>query len=217
MHEMLCAGEPICLLPGGTIWWPRTRTLIAADLHLGKAASFRASGIPVPVGTTQETLDRLGALLAQQDAARLLVLGDFFHARSGLSDELRNSLRAWRAKHQAVAMHVVAGNHDRGIYHEIADLGMALHAVPMKEGPFIFAHAPAQVDGGYLLCGHLHPAVRLSGAGLRRQPCFYFTRNYVVLPAFGAFTGAHLVTPGPEDRIYVAGPDAVIPLSSRRC
>lgn len=217
MHEILCAGETIGLLPGGAIWWPRARTLIAADLHLGKAASFRASGIPVPAGTTQETLDRLGALLGRWNATRLIVLGDFFHARSGLGDELRQSLRTWRAEHQAVAMQVVAGNHDRGIHHEIEDLGMALHAAPMKEAPFVFVHAPEQIDGGYLLCGHLHPAVRLPGAGLRRQPCFLFTRDYAVLPAFGAFTGAHLIKPGPEDRIFASGPDTVIPLRSRGC
>ena len=40
-----------------------SRTLFVADLHLGKSATFRARGLPVPSGTTQDNLRRLAALV----------------------------------------------------------------------------------------------------------------------------------------------------------
>jgi uncharacterized protein len=43
----------IVLLPGRAAWMPATRTLLVADLHLGKAATFRHAGIPVPEGSAQ--------------------------------------------------------------------------------------------------------------------------------------------------------------------
>lgn len=45
-------GERIDLLPERAAWWPAARTLFVADAHLGKAAVFRARGLPVPEATT---------------------------------------------------------------------------------------------------------------------------------------------------------------------
>ena len=53
------AGEALDLLSERALWWPAERMLFVADLHLGKAASYRALGQPVPGGTTQENLARL--------------------------------------------------------------------------------------------------------------------------------------------------------------
>jgi len=77
---ILLAGEPVHLLAQHALWWPAQGTLFIADLHLGKAATFRARGIPVPAGTTQGNLDRLSALLQGLPVRRLVVLGDFLHA-----------------------------------------------------------------------------------------------------------------------------------------
>ncbi|HET7427286.1 MAG TPA: DEAD/DEAH box helicase, partial [Gemmatimonadales bacterium] len=52
------AGEDLVLLPERALFWPRTATLVVADLHWGKAATFRAAGIPIPTGTTGEDLAR---------------------------------------------------------------------------------------------------------------------------------------------------------------
>ena len=43
------SGEQLDLLPEKAIWWPRRRTLLVADVHCGKDATFRAMGVPVPV------------------------------------------------------------------------------------------------------------------------------------------------------------------------
>ena len=42
-----------------TLWHPDSSTLLLSDLHLGKGAHFRQSGIPVPDGGETDDLNRL--------------------------------------------------------------------------------------------------------------------------------------------------------------
>src|SRR5258706_9161580 len=108
------AGETVELLPERALFWPRTRTLVVADLHWGKAATFRAAGIPIPAGTTTSDLARLNAILDRTGARRILILGDLFHAAPGRAAPTTLAmLRRWRASHANVDMLLVRGNHDR--------------------------------------------------------------------------------------------------------
>ena len=77
------AGEQLVLLPERAAYWRRVQTLLVADPHFGKAAAFRAAGVPVPRGTTTGSLARLDAALARTGATRIVFLGDFLHARVG--------------------------------------------------------------------------------------------------------------------------------------
>ena len=61
----IVAGETLTLFPERAAFWQRENTLLVADVHFGKAAAFRAGGIPVPGGTTAEALGRLDDLIAQ--------------------------------------------------------------------------------------------------------------------------------------------------------
>jgi metallophosphoesterase superfamily enzyme len=49
---------------------PEYRTLLVADAHFGKTVSFRKLGVPVPRGTTTETLNGLAALVRDASAER---------------------------------------------------------------------------------------------------------------------------------------------------
>ena len=59
--------ETLWLLPDKALYWPARRALLVADVHIGKAASYRALHQPVPRGTTEATLARLDTLLARHD------------------------------------------------------------------------------------------------------------------------------------------------------
>ncbi|MEK9774882.1 MAG: DEAD/DEAH box helicase, partial [Quisquiliibacterium sp.] len=59
------AGVCLTLLPQRAVLIEHERALLVSDLHLGKAATFRKLGVPVPEGTTLATLARLDALLEQ--------------------------------------------------------------------------------------------------------------------------------------------------------
>ena len=95
-YETALCGERVVLHPERALHWPAGGTLFVADVHLGKAASFRAGGVPLPRGGTQADLARLGSLLARTKAARLVILGDFLHARAGRVAALEVSFKAWR-------------------------------------------------------------------------------------------------------------------------
>ena len=68
--------------------------LFVADVHLGKAAAFRAGGVPLPRGSTAADLARLAAVLQETGAQRLVVLGDFLHGAAGRVAALDTAFRA---------------------------------------------------------------------------------------------------------------------------
>src|SRR5688572_30053218 len=107
------AGEKLSLLPERALWWERQRTLFIADPHFGKASAFRAAGIAVPELSHDADLVRLDDVLSATAAARLVILGDFFHAKAGRTDATLTALAAWRNRHMKLEVILVPGNHDR--------------------------------------------------------------------------------------------------------
>lgn len=208
-------GEQLVLMPEHTLWMPERKTLLIADAHFGKAATFRAGGIFVPRGTTATTLARLDAALTRTDAARLIFLGDLLHAREGRSPETLRLVAEWRASRAAVEMVLVRGNHDRAAGDPPESLGIACVDAPMLEGPFAFTHHPRVVDGCYDIAGHVHPAVRLRGRGRQweRLACFWVRSDVMVLPAFGDFTGLGDVELAEGDRAFAVADGAVVEVS----
>ena len=212
------AGGVLTLLPDRAVWSPPGRTLFVADLHLGKAAAFRAAGAPAPFGASEETLRRLGALADGLAAERLVVLGDFTHGRASVTDGLAESLRAWRRARAALDCLFVLGNHDRRAAHLYQGCGFRIAAVPAIVAGLECRHHPLDGDarqpGGVALVGHLHPVARLRGRGRDsiRLPCFMIAGRQIVLPAFGEFTGGSLVRPEKGERVVLAAPDRLIDL-----
>ena len=210
------AGETLVLFPERAAWWVGARTLLVADPHFGKAATFRSLGVPVPRGTTADALERLDAILRRVDVRRVLFLGDFLHARRGRSESTLGAVARWREGHRDIAMTNVRGNHDR----EAGDVpGVGIDGVdaPLVEPPFVFAHVPVEDENGYVIAGHLHPGADLVGAGRQhvRLPCFWFGSRTAVVPAFGDFTGLRAVSPGRGDRVLVIASGEIVERAAR--
>ncbi len=207
IYETTLCGERVSLHPERALHWPAAGTLFVADVHLGKAAAFRAGGVPLPRGSTQADLARLSSLLASTGAARLVVLGDFLHARAGRVAALDASFKAWRATHAPLQVVLVRGNHDDRAGDPPSDWGIDVVAEPHLLAPFLACHIPMTPPTGYALCGHVHPGVFLRGtADTERLPCFVLGARRAILPAFGSFTGLATVTPGAGERLVaVAG------------
>jgi DNA ligase-associated metallophosphoesterase len=215
--EVRLAGETVLLLPERALFGPRAAALIAADLHWGKAATFRAAGIPVPAGTTSADLARLDAALERTCARRLLVLGDLFHARAGrVAAGTRAELRRWRGLHPKLEILLVRGNHDRHSGDPPEDLRINCVNAPAFVPPFILRHEPTAAGEGYTLAGHIHPGLVLSGPALQRErlPCFLLSERMAVLPAFGSFTGLATIEPRAGDRAFVVAEADVIEVRS---
>ena len=212
------AGEELVVHPELALHWPRTSTLFVADPHFGKAATFRAAGIPVPRGTTTSGIERLDALIHRSAVRRVLFLGDFLHAKEGRAPETLRQLADWRARRNDVELVLVRGNHDARAGDPPGDLGIRCVDAPMLEPPFVFAHYPAPSNDGYVLGGHLHPGVHLVGAGrqVERLPCFWFGARVGVLPAYGDFTGLATVSPAEDDHVFVVAEGRVLEVSGKR-
>ena len=179
-------GEALVLDKSGAAWWPRTRTLVFADLHLEKGSSYARGGQFLPPYDTRATLRRMAEAAARRAPVRIIALGDSFHdpfAAERLGTEDRAMLMAL-----AKAAHFIwiAGNHDP---HPPAWLGGSVMA-EWREGSLIFRHEPrAEAEPGEI-AGHLHPATRVAkyGRGVRRR-CFAADAMRLLLPSFGAYTG----------------------------
>ncbi len=215
MIELGWRGASLTLFAERALWWRERRTLVIADPHWGKAAAFRAAGIPVPEGGTAADLARLSTLLARSAAQRLVILGDCIHARAGRDPAILALIAGWRARHAGLAIALISGNHDRHAGDPPDDWRFTVHRQPIVDGPFAFAHEPLAHPGGYCLAGHVHPAVRLRdrGGATLRTACFHFARDIALLPAFGSFTGNADIRPTVGDRIFAIGPGAVIEIA----
>jgi DNA ligase-associated metallophosphoesterase len=212
-------GERLELHVDRALHWPARATILVADTHFGKDAAFRRAGIPIPKATSDDDLARLGRLVDVTGAERVLVLGDFFHARPTADEPFAARLADWLADRPGLRLSAIPGNHDRhggaGMLAGLVEWLPEGHAEP----PFVFRHEPVADPAGYVLAGHIHPVMRLESAARDRfrLPVLWLSAGFGVLPSFGGFTGGALVTPAPGDRVWALAPDAVmeIPVGGR--
>ncbi len=208
------ASQTVWLLPHAALYWPDRKVLFVADVHLGKAASFRQQGQPVPQGTTTDTLNRLSAAIDATQARHLVVLGDFMHSAAiKKSVPTLAAIGAWRARHSAMHLTLIRGNHDQQAGDP--DPGFAIEVVsePWVLDPFDCRHEPpVGASDRFWLAGHVHPVFTLkSRAGDKiRLTGFALSQSGIVLPAFGAFTGGYPYALNPDDACFVIAQDEVL-------
>ena len=209
-------GHTLGLLPERAAWHASSRTLFVADLHLGKSATFRARGLPVPSGTTQENLQRLATLVRMHAAERVIFLGDLLHSKHAQRAAAIAPLHTWCAAHAPLRCVLVRGNHDSHAGDPPSSLGFEIVDEPWPvdgAAGLVGCHHPRHMDSGAVLAGHWHPAITLRGPARdhQRLACFCLVDKLLVLPAFGAFTGSSPQSPPPGSICYPVGGERVWP------
>ncbi|MFK7967437.1 MAG: ligase-associated DNA damage response endonuclease PdeM [Burkholderiaceae bacterium] len=201
------------LMSDGSVFDPLSRTLLMADVHVGKAEVFRRGGLPVPASTSGQTLKRLTASIAACQPKHLLVLGDLVHGRLPSTHSVFDELADWRAQHQSVTVHLLRGNHDHHAGDPPSRCNIEIWPDGKKLGAWQLCHEPedAKPEAGIALCGHVHPVVRLrQGPDAVRVRCFWWqSQQLLVLPAFGAFTGGYAISPSEKDHVFLLDGQAV--------
>jgi DNA ligase-associated metallophosphoesterase len=194
------------------LYWEETNTLIVSDLHLGKSGHFRKEGIAVPQGIYKDDLQRLMAQLYFFKADRLIIVGDLTHSTANKELDL---FKRWRKDFSSLRVELIKGNHDilADDWYKVNDI--KIYAEDYTTGDFCFRHEPGHKppalscgNDAYTFSGHVHPGVVMRGKGKQslRMPCFYFTPEYAILPAFSRFTGTYLVDPADGENVYgIAG------------
>lgn len=213
--EFELAGEDVVALGDRALFWPRRHALFVADVHFGKDATFRRALRWVPPGTTSGDLERLSRLVERYRAEVLVILGDAFHSEHAEEEATFEALWQWRQQSAARVL-MVEGNHDRRAVDLARRLEFEVVEEPHEWAPWTLRHYPGQ-GAGYVLCGHLHPAVKMRGAARQslRVPCFWVGSEQCVLPAFGGFTGGSVIPPASGDRVLLVADGRVIDTTIR--
>jgi DNA ligase-associated metallophosphoesterase len=209
--EIQFGGQTLILLADRALYWQSRTTLIVADVHLGKDASFRAAGIAVPAGNSAKDLGRIDTLLTATEASRLVILGDMVHSRSSHQRELADTFDRWRSTHPNLQIQLIRGNHDRHAGATPPQWNIEEVTEPFDAGPLLFSHFPREADKP-LLCGHVHPtvAVRDFDRTHAALACFVVDPMQMILPAFGSFTGGCRTQAAPSRRIFATIAKSVI-------
>ena len=185
-------GTEVCLYGERALAVTAERSLLIADLHLGKEDLFRRGGISVPQGPTDNDLARLTELIALGAPERLLVLGDFVHGAIFDAPWLA-AWQRWRSAHRELAVVVVAGNHDRHVdAAHVAAFDVEWLRGDYTLGNVLLRHEPGIDATRHVIAGHLHPGLRLPGIA-RSLPAFVLGSRTSILPAFASFSGCALM------------------------
>ncbi len=206
------AGEPVHLLGGRALFLPERAALLIADLHLGKADTFRRAGMSLPAGGTGSDLRRLHLLVQHTGCRQLWILGDMLHGALHRAAWHAQWLE-WRGRHPALEVHVVRGNHDRALSPPL--LQAVVHEGETELGAFRLRHEPDPVTCGHVIAGHLHPLVALPGIR-RRLPAFWLREGITVLPAFSRFTAGIVPRLQPGERMVACMEDTAVLLPVKR-
>ena len=194
--------------PERCLFWEEENTLVVSDLHLGKSGHFRKEGIAIPQSVYKADLQRLIAQLYLFKVDRLIIVGDLTHSHANKELEM---FQRWRRDFSSLHVDLVKGNHDilSDDWYEIAKI--RVHNWKMISGPFIFLHdlkarkkLAEEEMNLYSFTGHLHPGISIKGRGRQSLtfPCFYFAKEYCVLPAFSKFTGTFNVIPDGDETAF---------------
>jgi len=205
--------QDLLLLPQKAIFWQQEKALIAADVHLGKVGHFRKSGIAVPLNMEQNELGTLSDLIFQYKPQKLILLGDFFH--SDMNSDW-DWFVLWRSQFPKLEIILVKGNHDIIDFENYRQQNILI-ADELRTGPFLMLHHPLTGSElaeatSYVLCGHIHPGISLSGRARQHLtlPCFAFGDKQAILPSFGTFTGRIAIRSSKTDRIFAIANDKVV-------
>jgi uncharacterized protein len=202
-HQIL--GNTFLLSSNKTIFWEEEKMLLLSDLHLGKSGHFRKAGIAIPQNILQEDLVRLHAEIQLFKPKEIIIVGDLFHSTMNKEHEL---FLRWREDIRQVEIHLVKGNHDILDTRWYSEANIIVHENSFTQGNFIFTHDvndEKNIEDKYCFSGHIHPSIIMRGTARQNMKlaCFYFSKKYAVLPAFGKFTGTFSLTPKKGDAVFV--------------
>jgi DNA ligase-associated metallophosphoesterase len=207
-------GLNLTLLPEKAVWIDSMGVLLIADLHFGKAAHFRKSGIPISEKVHDQDYQVLTSLVSKYSPKKVYFLGDLFH--SSWNEEWEKLL-SFLGLFPNTSFHLVVGNHDILPSEKYQDSRLKVHTHPIDLESLLLSHEPTLPPAGFLnVCGHVHPGILLKGRAKQRVriPCFHYSNYVLVLPSFGNFTGLSLIKGEKNDFIWGISEDRLIPILS---
>ena len=195
--------------PLGVLFWQEKSMLLISDVHLGKVSHFRKFGAAVPQKAIQKNFEMMDEAIDYFRPKTIVFMGDLFH--SSLNSEWQ-LFEKWCVGADAKII-LVVGNHDIISPMKYGELDIQVIPEIILDG-FLLTHHPEDRKGLFNLCGHIHPAIRLTGLGRQsiRLRCFFKSKDQMLLPAFGEFTGSHTVEAKKDCEVFALLGDTVLPV-----
>lgn len=217
MHRLSILDHQLHLLAEKAIYVESLKALLVSDIHLGKSETFQAFGVPISTKVNQTTLDRLQQLCANYELDYVFILGDLFHSKYALADQV---LEDWFkfVRTVSASVQLIVGNHDRALVAKLEQLSISCILEAIQIDRLVLSHEPQPQQGWLNICGHIHPCVRLrTKLDNLRLPCFYLERsqNLLILPSFGEFTGSYEVPLIADTTAYVVAEGSIIPVEGK--
>ncbi|MFD2517562.1 ligase-associated DNA damage response endonuclease PdeM [Salinimicrobium flavum] len=198
------------LHPSGAMFWEEEDILVISDVHLGKMSHFRKFGSAVPQQAVKGNFQKMDSVIAFFAPQKIVFLGDLFH--SSMNKEWL-MFETW-LKNIPAEVILVEGNHDIISPLKYEALGVRITSEIVLHN-FLFTHHPEERSGLFNFSGHIHPGVRINGLGRQqlKLSCFFKSKDQLILPAFGEFTGKYILIPQGDDEVYVVTKEEVICLN----
>ncbi len=206
--------QTFILSPQRCLFWEEQKALIVSDLHIGKTGHFRKYGIAVPQDIFKEDMQRLLDQVVFFKAEQLIVVGDMFHSVANKELDL---FKRWRNDISPVKIHLIKGNHDILKDNWYTETDIKIYQEKMAIGNIVFQHDFTIIDHqlstiNYIISGHIHPGILINGISKQslRFPCFYFGKQYAVMPAFSRFTGLAAIKKQKGDSVFAIVEKSII-------
>ncbi len=211
--KLVLNGLDCFLLPQKAMYIAKHQLLVISDWHLGKLKHFRKEGFFVPAPNVMEELSRLDTLLNALEVKQVVFLGDLFHSK--LNSDWEQFCIYTKAKPN-ITFTLTKGNHDilDDAHWERSALRIVDHLL-LEEG-IVLSHEPLRGLESHIInvVGHIHPGCQIFLAGRQsfRLPCFHLENRVLTLPAFGKFTGLHILPKTSLTKVYAIVDQSVLEL-----
>lgn len=196
-------GETLALDPRRAVLRAGGRDVIIADPHLGKNAPSRNA-----IDVVHADLERLGAIVEEAGAQRVIILGDVIHAEG--DREATKPLGAWVANHPDLEVLFVSGSRDE--LTPPAGWGIRVVRGGIVEAAIELVGSPPRVVRRAIVTGGMHPGASVDN---ELTHCFWARDDALALPAFGSSAAIRAVTPEGGGQLYACMGDRVLPASPR--
>ena len=178
------ANEKFDLMSEGSIFWVNKKILILADLHLEKGSFFHSKGQFISPYDTIETIKKLEKCIEKSNPSKIIFLGDTFHDKYSIKRMENSNIKKLKKIFNNFDCSLIKGNHDENL---ISDFFIFEDEIIING--ITFAHKTEFFEK-FEVSGHFHPIAFFYYKGIKvKNKCFVFTKNKIILPSFGTFTG----------------------------
>jgi Predicted ICC-like phosphoesterases len=211
------ANEELELLPERAFVWGKKRLLGLSDVHIGKAESYQAAGVPIPSGGHRDDLKKISELIQKFDIEHVVILGDWIHDKNSVSSLVDNDLMDFFKRHDKVYWTLLIGNHEKSSLERLKKFPFHLVMEDLVIEPFLLTHGHKLKETEYFqIQGHTHPYIMIHDGPLKlKLPCFQMEPDCLTIPAFGSMTGGYTIRPGKRDRIFAVGTSEIFEVAPK--